>query len=65
MRNERLNEPLSGEELEAFVQYLHRFCKHDLDLFTTMEAGDPDYPAYVTLTREPIAGIDRAAYRRP
>ncbi|MBT2383675.1 hypothetical protein [Streptomyces sp. ISL-11] len=65
MRNERHDERLSEEELELFLQYLHRFCKHDLDLFATMEAGDPDRPAYVTLSRDPAPGVERAVYRRP
>ncbi|UQI47895.1 hypothetical protein M1P56_27940 [Streptomyces sp. HU2014] len=65
MRNERHQEPLSNQELEIFFQYLHRFCKHDLDLFVTLEAGDPDNPAYVTITRHPAPGVDQDAYRRP
>ncbi|MFE1315441.1 hypothetical protein [Streptomyces sp. NPDC058755] len=65
MRNERHDERLSGEELELFLQYLHRFANHDLDLFALMQVGDPEYPAYVTFTREPEASVDRSAYRRP
>ncbi|MFF4569031.1 hypothetical protein [Streptomyces sp. NPDC001410] len=65
MRNERHDERLSGEELELFLQYLHRFANHDLDLFALMQVGDPECPAYVTFTREPEASVDRSAYRRP
>ncbi|MEU7135146.1 hypothetical protein [Streptomyces sp. NPDC046261] len=65
MRNERPNDPLSKQELETFFQYLHRFCRHDLDLFATIEAGDPEYPAYVTITRDPAPGVHPEAYRRP
>ncbi|WP_327684453.1 hypothetical protein [Streptomyces sp. NBC_00467] len=44
MRNERHDEPLSGDELELFLQYLHRFARHDLDLFDLLEVGDPCAP---------------------
>ncbi len=65
MRNDRHDEPLSGEELELFLQYLHRFVQHDVDQFALMEVGDPEYPCSVTLSRAPLPGTDRAAYRRP
>lgn len=65
VRNERHDGPPSEQELESFFQYLHRFCKHELDLFATIEAGDPDYPAFVTITRSPAPGVDQDAYRRP
>ncbi|MEU7430424.1 hypothetical protein AB0B07_06065 [Streptomyces sioyaensis] len=65
MRNDRHDEPLSSEELELFLQYLHRFARHDLDLFALLEVGDPASPCYVTLTREPVSGTERAAYRCP
>ncbi|MGW4743626.1 hypothetical protein ACWEPR_02325 [Streptomyces sp. NPDC004290] len=32
MHNERHDERLSDEELELFVQYLHRFANHELDI---------------------------------
>ncbi|MEU9118311.1 hypothetical protein AB0C96_00355 [Streptomyces sp. NPDC048506] len=65
MRNERHDEPLSSEELELFLQYLHRFARHDVDLFTLMEVGDPTDPRYMALTSEPAPGVDRSAYCRP
>ncbi|MGW0168826.1 hypothetical protein ACWDWT_27185 [Streptomyces sp. NPDC003343] len=65
MRNDRHDEPLSSEELELFFQYLHRFAQHDIDLFALLEVGDPAYPCYVSLTRDPIPGIYPAAYHRP
>lgn len=65
MRNERHDERLSDEELELFLQYLHRFANHDLDLFALMQVGDPEYPAYVSFSRKPEAGVDPSAYRRP
>ncbi|MFI0163880.1 hypothetical protein [Streptomyces sp. NPDC017095] len=65
MRNERHGERLSDEEMELFLQYLHRFANHDLDLFALMEVGDPEHPAYVTFAREPAAGVDSSAYQRP
>ncbi len=65
VRNERHDEPLSGEELELFLQYLHRFARHDLDLFALLEVGDPEYPAYLSFGRDPEPGIDSSAYRRP
>ncbi|MFD4977715.1 hypothetical protein [Streptomyces sp. NPDC058424] len=65
MRNERHDERLSDAELELFLQYLHRFANHDLDLSALMQVGDPEYPAYVTLSRTPVEGVDPTAYRRP
>ncbi|RPK46422.1 hypothetical protein EES39_13355 [Streptomyces sp. ADI92-24] len=44
VRNERHDEPLSGEELELLLQLLHRFARHELDLFALMEVGDPEHP---------------------
>ncbi|MEW2498428.1 hypothetical protein AB0942_33590 [Streptomyces nodosus] len=65
MRNERHDERLSDAELELFLQYLHRFANHDLDLVALMQVGDPEYPAYVTFARDPERGVDPTAYRRP
>ncbi|MCX5184722.1 hypothetical protein [Streptomyces sp. NBC_00268] len=65
MRNERHDERLSDEELELFLQYLHRFANHDLDLFALMQVGDPENPAYVSFNRKPETGVDPSAYRRP
>ncbi|MEV8030998.1 hypothetical protein [Streptomyces sp. NPDC086182] len=65
MRNERHDEPLSSTELELFLQYLHRFANHDLDLFALMQVGDPEHPVYVSFSRKPEAGVDPEAYRRP
>ena len=65
MRNDRHDEPLSDEELELFLQYLHRFANHEVDQFVLMEVGDPDYPCYMVLSRAPMQGVDLAAYRRP
>jgi hypothetical protein len=65
MRNERHDERLSDEELELFLQCLHRFANHDLDLFALMQVGDPENPAYVSFSRKPETGVDPSAYRRP
>ncbi|MFG2945683.1 hypothetical protein [Streptomyces adustus] len=65
MRNERHDEPLSKAELELFVQYLHRFANHELDLFADMQVGDPEHPAYVSFSRSPGEGFDPEVYRRP
>ncbi|WP_406321280.1 hypothetical protein [Streptomyces sp. NBC_01637] len=65
MRNERHEEPLSGEELELFLQYLHRFARHDIDLFALLEVGDPEHPVYVSFARKPEPGVAPSAYRRP
>ncbi|PNE39491.1 hypothetical protein AOB60_24410 [Streptomyces noursei] len=65
MRDERHDEPLSGEELELFLQYLHRFARHDVDLYALMEVGDPADSRCMALTSEPAPGVDRSAYRRP
>ncbi|MET7988525.1 MULTISPECIES: hypothetical protein [unclassified Streptomyces] len=65
MRNERHDEPLSKAELELFLQYLHRFANHDLDLFALMQVGDSEDPVYVSFSRTPEVGVDPEAYRRP
>ncbi|MFF4588961.1 hypothetical protein [Streptomyces sp. NPDC001388] len=65
MRDDRRDEPLSDDELELFLQYLHRFAQHDVDQFALLEVGDPGRPCYVVLSRAPVPGTDRAAYRRP
>ena len=54
MRNERHDEPLSGEELELLLQLLHRFARHELDLFALMEVGDREHPAYVSFGRASV-----------
>ncbi|MFI9052700.1 hypothetical protein [Streptomyces sp. NPDC053427] len=64
-RDDRHDEPLSAEERELLLPHLHRFARHDLDLFAALEVGDPAYPACPTLTRDPVAGMERAGYRRP
>ncbi|MEU8778172.1 hypothetical protein [Streptomyces sp. NPDC048606] len=43
---------LSDGELELFIRYLHRFAKHDVDIFLNLELGDPEYPVYVTFSRD-------------
>ncbi|MFF5391180.1 hypothetical protein ACFY5H_22985 [Streptomyces sp. NPDC013012] len=59
------NERLSDEELELFVQYLHRFANHDVDIFLNLEAGDPEHPVYVMFGRDypPVGEV--SDYRRP
>ncbi|MFD5933587.1 hypothetical protein [Streptomyces sp. NPDC060333] len=59
------DEKLSDDELELFVQYLHRFAKHDLDIFLNLELGDPEHPVYVTFSRDypPIGEV--SDFRRP
>ncbi len=61
MRNERHDEPLSGEELEVFLQFLHRFARDELDLFALMEVGDAKHPAYVSFGRDPQPGVEPSA----
>ncbi|MFH8838977.1 hypothetical protein [Streptomyces sp. NPDC017868] len=65
MHNERLDEPLSDEELELFVQYLHRFANHDVDISVRMEAGDPEHPVYVLFGRDYPPVGDASDYPRP
>ncbi|MEU5279594.1 hypothetical protein AB0G87_24645 [Streptomyces asoensis] len=65
MRDQRHDERLSDDEFELFLQYLHRFAGHDLDLFALMQVGDPEHPVYMSFGREPEAGVDPSAYRRP
>ncbi|MEU3399131.1 hypothetical protein [Streptomyces filamentosus] len=65
MYEERLDEPLSGEELELFVQYLHRFANHDVDISVRMEAGYPEHPVYVLFGRDCPPVGDAADCRRP
>ncbi|MFE5943103.1 hypothetical protein [Streptomyces sp. NPDC056480] len=65
MYNERHDERLSDEELELFVQYLHRFANHDVDICLALEAGDTDNPVYVTFCRDCPPVGDASDYRRP
>ncbi|MFF5972294.1 hypothetical protein ACFY7C_12325 [Streptomyces sp. NPDC012769] len=65
MHNERLDEQLSDEEMALFVQYLHRFANHDVDVFLNLEAGDPEHPVYVMFGRDYPPVGDAADYRRP
>ncbi|MFJ3782298.1 hypothetical protein [Streptomyces sp. NPDC090093] len=69
MGEKRLDERLSDEELELFVQYLHRFANHDVDISLNLEVGDPDSPVYVMFGRDYPPGRGRfglsAAVRGP
>lgn len=65
MRNERHGEPLSNEELEFFLQYLHRYAIHDLDQWLNLRVGLEESPVYVTLSRAPVPESDPSGYLRP
>ncbi|MBT2440308.1 hypothetical protein J7E93_09335 [Streptomyces sp. ISL-36] len=65
MDDERLDERLSDEELELFVQYLHRFANHDVDIFLNLEVGDPEHPVYVIFGRDYPPVGEAVDYRRP
>lgn len=65
MRNERHDEPLSNDELELFLQYLHRYAVHDLDQWLNLRVGPEEFPVYVTLSRAPFPETDPSAYLRP
>ncbi|MEU3772374.1 hypothetical protein AB0F11_03990 [Streptomyces sp. NPDC032472] len=65
MRNERHDEPLSDEELELFLQYLHRYAIHDVDQWQNLRVGSEEFPVYVTLSRKPPPGAEPSAYARP
>lgn len=65
MHDKRYGERLSDEELELFVQYLHRFAHHDVDIFLNLEVGDPEYPVYVTFGRDYPPVGEASDYRRP
>ncbi|MFE3122145.1 hypothetical protein [Streptomyces hydrogenans] len=65
MRNERLDERLSDEELELFVAYLHRFANHDVDISSRLEVGDPEHPVYVMFGRDCPPVGDASDHRRP
>ncbi|MFD7979096.1 hypothetical protein [Streptomyces sp. NPDC059071] len=65
MHNERHDERLSDEELELFVQYLHRYANHDVDICVRLEAGDPEYPVYVLFGRDYPPVGEASDYRRP
>ncbi|MFE5796430.1 hypothetical protein ACFQ8C_28160 [Streptomyces sp. NPDC056503] len=64
MHNERLDEPLSDEELKLFTQYLHRFANHDVDISLSMEVGHPEHPVYVVFGRDYPPVGDASDYRR-
>ncbi|MFC9591337.1 hypothetical protein ACFTUC_16305 [Streptomyces sp. NPDC056944] len=65
MHNERLDERLSDAELELFIQYLHRFAHHDVDISARMEVGDPEHPVYVLFGRDYPPVGDASDYGRP
>ncbi|MGW5850400.1 hypothetical protein ACWFQ8_21040 [Streptomyces sp. NPDC055254] len=65
MRNERHDDPLSDDELELFIQYLHRFANHDLDQWQHFQVGYERFPVYVTLSRSPMPETDPSRYPRP
>ncbi|MFI1655507.1 hypothetical protein ACH4ZU_11460 [Streptomyces sp. NPDC020472] len=65
MHDERHDERLSDEELELFVQYLHRFANHDVDIFLTLEVGDAEHPVYVLFGRDHPPVGEASDYRRP
>ncbi|MFE2554359.1 hypothetical protein ACFXGI_38510 [Streptomyces sp. NPDC059355] len=65
MRNERHDEPLSDDEMELFIQYLHRYTIHHLDQWLNLQVGPEDFPVYVTLSRMPEPDVDLSVYRRP
>ncbi|MFJ5786868.1 hypothetical protein [Streptomyces hydrogenans] len=58
------DERLSDEELEVFLQYLHRFAAHDVDIFLNLEVGDPENPVYVMFGRDYPPVGDASLYRR-
>ncbi|MFF5763029.1 hypothetical protein ACFY8F_10890 [Streptomyces tanashiensis] len=59
------NERLSDEELDLFVQYLHRFANHDVDIFLGLEVGHPEHPVYVAFGRDYQPVGEASDYRRP
>ncbi|MFB7977624.1 hypothetical protein [Streptomyces vinaceus] len=65
MRNERHDEPLTDNEMELFLQYLHRYAIHDLDQWLALQVGPEKFPVYVTLSRALEPGVDPSFYRRP
>ncbi|MFF8692399.1 hypothetical protein ACF08W_09335 [Streptomyces sp. NPDC015144] len=65
MHNERHDEPLSDEELELFIQYLHRFANHDVDICARVEAGYPKFPVYVVFGRDYPPIGEASDYHRP
>ncbi|MGW7460346.1 hypothetical protein [Streptomyces sp. NPDC054797] len=65
MRNERHDEPLSDDEVEIFIQYLHRYAIHDLDQWEQLRVGHEESPVYVTLSVKPAPETDPSVYRRP
>ncbi|MFB0632260.1 hypothetical protein [Streptomyces sp. AB3(2024)] len=65
MRDERHDEPLSEDELELFIQYLHRYAIHDLDQWLHLRVGHEEHPVYVSLSGKPDPEADPSVYRRP
>ncbi|WP_329279764.1 hypothetical protein [Streptomyces sp. NBC_00691] len=65
MHDERIDERLSDEELELFVQYLHRFAHHEVDVFLNLEVGHPAYPVYVTFGQDYPPIGEASDCRRP
>ncbi|MFD0367728.1 hypothetical protein [Streptomyces sp. NPDC127114] len=65
MHNEQHDERLSDDELKLFIQYLHRYANHDLDLFQLLEVGDPEHPVYVVFSRDYPPVAEASDYQRP
>ncbi|MFF5976804.1 hypothetical protein ACFY7C_35410 [Streptomyces sp. NPDC012769] len=65
MHNDRHDEPLSDDELKLFIQYLHRFANHDVDIFAQIEAGYPEHPVYVLFGRDYPPIGEASDYHRP
>lgn len=59
------DERLSDEEWEVFVQDLHRFAAHDVDIFLNLEVGDPEHPVHVMFGRDCPPVGDASLCRRP
>ncbi|GGY66224.1 hypothetical protein [Streptomyces omiyaensis] len=62
MRDERLDEPLSDEELELFVPYPHRFAHHDVEEgsvgLVLERSGEEEWPGSLRLSWEWTSGTD-------
>ncbi|MBZ9595677.1 hypothetical protein K7B06_11265 [Streptomyces erythrochromogenes] len=65
MHNERHDERLSDDELKLFIQYMHRYANHDLDIFQLLEVGNPEFPVYVVFGRDYPPIGEASDYRRP
>lgn len=62
MNEKRPTGRLSDDEAATLAALLHRYCEHELDQFDLWKLGTVYGPVYITITREPVAGVLPQSY---